>query len=83
MLARTQVTLDSELHRKARVRAAALGLSLAEYLRRLVAADLGDDRPSGRIDEIFDLGDSGGSDIQAHKDAYLAAAIKAEPHPRE
>jgi hypothetical protein len=78
MTNRTQVTLDPELHRRARERASALGLSLAEYLRRLVAADLGAQRPAGRIEELFDLGDSGGSDVAREKDFYLAAAVQAK-----
>jgi hypothetical protein len=72
MMARTQIMLDPELHRRARARAAALGLSLAEYVRRLVAADLVEQRPTGRVDNVFNLGDSGASDVAACKDAYLA-----------
>jgi hypothetical protein len=82
MMTRTQVTLTPELHRKARARAAALGLSLAEYVRRLVATDLGEDSPDGAVDDVFDLGDSGGSDIAVHKDDYLAAAMTAEGRRR-
>jgi hypothetical protein len=78
MKARTQITLDPELHRRARDRAGALGLSLAEYLQRLVAADLGEHRLPARVEDIFDLGDSGGSDVARDKDAYLAAAAQAE-----
>ena len=78
MMARTQITLDPELHRRARDKASALGLSLAEYLRRLVAADLGEQRPRGRLEDVLDLGDSGGSDVAREKDAYLAAAVQAE-----
>ena len=78
MMARTQITLDPELHRRARTRAGALGLSLAEYLRRLVAADLGEHRPTSTVAEVFDLGDSGGSDVANQKDAYLASALQAE-----
>ncbi len=76
MMTRTQVVLDPELHQRARSRAAALGLSLAEYVRRLVAADLVEERPSGRVDDIFDLGDSSPSDVASCKDAYLAEAVQ-------
>ena len=78
MLARTQIVLDAELHRRARAKATALRLSLAEYVRRLVAADLEAPALSGAVAEVFDLGDSGGSDIAAHQDAYLAEALAAD-----
>jgi hypothetical protein len=78
MMARTQISLDPEQHRRARDKAAALGVSLAEYVRRLVAADLGEVKPGARVEDLFDLGDSGGSDISRHKDEYLAQAIAAD-----
>jgi hypothetical protein len=78
MMARTQISLETEQLRRAREKAAALGMSLAEYVRRLVAADLAEVRPGGRIEDLFDLGDSGGSDIAAHKDEYVAKAIEAD-----
>lgn len=78
MMARTQITLDRELHRRARARAADLGVSLAEYVRRLVAADLGGMRQPVGVEAIFDLGDSGGSDIARHKDEYVGEAFEAE-----
>jgi len=82
MMSRTQVTLDRELHRRARGRAAALGLSLAEYVRRLVVADLAEERPIGVAHDVFNLGDSGGGDVAAHKDAYLAEAAGARTSER-
>jgi hypothetical protein len=75
MMARTQITLDPENHRRARRRAAALGISLAEYVRRLVARDIGQSARTGNPATVFDLGDSGGSNVAAHKDAYVSAAI--------
>src|SRR5688500_950547 len=65
MVARTQITLHPEQHRRAKARAADLGISLAEYIRRLVDRDL--DRPMAVPDPstIFNLGDSGGSDVAA------------------
>src|SRR5437016_6136404 len=45
MMSRTHITLDAEIQRKARQRASDLGISLAEYLRRLVARDLGGSQP--------------------------------------
>jgi hypothetical protein len=78
MVSRTQITLSPEDHRRARARAADLGISLAEYIRRLVARDL--ERPAQRahISAIFDLGDSGGSDIARFKDEYIGDAVEAE-----
>jgi hypothetical protein len=78
MVARTQITLPPDEHRRARAKAAALGISLAEYIRRLVRADLGEPRPAGDISLIFGLGDSGGSDIARFKDRYIAEAVEAE-----
>ncbi len=78
MMLRTQISFEPEQHRRARARAAALGVSLAEYVRRLVAADLAGRRGGVDIEAVFDLGDSGGSDVARQKDAYLAEAFEAE-----
>ncbi len=75
MLQRTQVMLEAEEHRRARTRAAELGISLAEYVRRLVRADLEGATPPNDRRVLFGLGDSGGSDVARHKDAYLAEAV--------
>jgi hypothetical protein len=75
---RTQVVLDSELHRRARERALELGISFAEYIRRLVAADLGEVVNEVDVSTVFDLGESGQSDIANEKDEYLAAALSSE-----
>ncbi len=64
--------------RRAQARAAEQGISLAEYVRRLVAHDLGE-RPRGVGPEaVFDLGRSGGSDVAADKDRMIAEAFSAE-----
>ena len=75
MMSRTQVTLDSEVQRRARRRASELGISLAEYFRRLVSRDL--DRPQKQPDitRVFDLGKSEASDIARHKDEMIAGAF--------
>lgn len=78
MVARTQITLPPEDHRRARARAAELGISLAEYVRRLVARDLGDQAPRADVRDLFDLGNSGGSDIARFKDEYIGEAVEAE-----
>ena len=55
-------------------RAAALGVSLAEYLRRLVDRDLAE--PPRDVDRsvVFDLGASKGTDIASDKDRMIAEA---------
>lgn len=84
MVTRMQVTLDDEEHRRVKRRAAAAGLSLAEYIRQLVAADSDADLPpQPSIEEVFDLGSSGGADVGRHKDHYLGEAAEGlRAHPR-
>ena len=78
MMVRTQITLENELQRKARQRANDIGVSFAEYVRRLVARDLV--RPETKVDLscVFDLGSSGGSDVATDKDSMLSEAFAAE-----
>jgi len=74
-MVRTQISLEPELRNRARRKAASLGISLAEYIRRLLMLDLA---PPERVYDrsiVFDLGDSGGSDIAADKDRALGEAI--------
>ena len=75
MTTRTQISLDRELQMGARERASQLGISLAEYIRRLVARDLASPRPTADPSVVFALGDSGGSDIANEKDALIAAGV--------
>lgn len=75
---RTQILLEAQDHRRAKERAAHLGVSLSEYIRRVVAADLDDLRPRADVRDVFDLGDSGGSDVAADKDRLLGDALAAE-----
>jgi hypothetical protein len=82
MMSRTQISLDPELHRRARERAADLGISLAEYVRRLLARDLTVSRAAADPSIVFDLGDSGGSDVARHKDRYSGEAIGGARTPR-
>jgi hypothetical protein len=82
MMSRTQITLEPEIQRRARQRASDLGVSLAEYVRRLVSSDLGASRKVVGPSAVFDLGASGGSRIAANsiatnKDAMIAEAIAA------
>ncbi len=58
-MTQSEITLDPETQRRARRRATGLGMSLAEYVRRLILRDL-----NGAQAGVFDLGRSTGSDIQ-------------------
>jgi len=78
MMHRTQIMLDPSEHQRARRRAAELGVSLAEYIRRLVRDDLDGPRPPADVSTIFDLGDSGGSDVATARDSYLGEAFAAD-----
>jgi hypothetical protein len=82
MMVRTQVSLDPEMQRRARERAAQLGVSLAEYIRRLVSRDL--DAPDRTADPsvVFNLGNSGVSDVAREKDDMLGRAV-AERYPKD
>ena len=74
MMVRTQISLDSERHAQARARAAALGVSLAEYLRRLVDQALAESPRHVDRSIVFDLGTSKGADISSNKDRMIAEA---------
>lgn len=79
MMSRTQITLDPEIQRRARRRAGDMGLSFAEYVRRLVSRDVGNAPLASDVKGVFDLGASSGSDVARNKDAMLADAF-AERH---
>ena len=65
------------MHRRAIKRAAQLGISFAEYIRRLVARDL--DEPPPRRDPVvlFNLGTSREADVAQRKDAMVGDAVAA------
>jgi len=46
---RKSVAMDPEMKRRAFAKAADLGISFSEYVRRLVARDLGDARPKADV----------------------------------
>jgi hypothetical protein len=76
MTQRTQISLPDEDHRRARARAADLGISLAEYIRRLVDRDLHSTPATAPVQSLFALGSSGdGADVAARKDAYVGEAV--------
>ncbi|MGA3264310.1 MAG: hypothetical protein ABSC47_09720 [Terracidiphilus sp.] len=77
MMVRTQITLETELQRRARQRAGQVGISLAEYVRRLVARDLARPDTKADVSSIFDLGASGESNIAVNKDSMIAEAFES------
>ena len=79
---RTQIDLESEQHALVKRKAADLGISMAEYIRRLVERDLGQAGPSSDISAIFGIGDSGGSDIAVDRKGATAEAIAARAATR-
>jgi hypothetical protein len=78
MMARTQIALENELHRRARQRASELGVSFAEYVRRLVERDLHQPKAVVGIEALFDLGSSGGANIARHKHEMIEEAFDFE-----
>jgi hypothetical protein len=76
MMAKTQIALETEMQRRARQRANDLGVSLAEYFRRLLARDLARPETAAPVDRIFDLGTSRSSDIASQKDSMIAEAFQ-------
>lgn len=79
---RTQIDLESEQHALVKRKAADLGISMAEYIRRLVERDLAPTSPSSDISAIFGIGDSGGSDIAVDRKRATAEAIAARAAKR-
>jgi hypothetical protein len=78
MKTRTQITMHADLQRRAQARAAELGISFAEYVRRLVASDLGEAKPKADISIVFDLIDEGHpTDIARDQDKMMADAVWA------
>jgi hypothetical protein len=56
-------------------------MSLAEYLRRLVARKLASVQKTADPAAVFDLGRSKGSDIAKHKHAMIAEAFGSSRFP--
>lgn len=76
MNARTQVTIDPDMQRRAQARAAELGISFAEYVRRLLAQDLGEIKRETDISLIFDLVTGGRpTNVARDKDRMVAEAV--------
>lgn len=77
MKVRVQFAMDSDLKRRAKKRAARLGLSLSQYLVSLIEGDLVPQETKVGVEAVFNLGSSGGSDITLNKDTMIAEAIEA------
>jgi hypothetical protein len=77
MMSRVQVALPPEEHRRARARAAELGISFAEYVRGLIARDLGAMPAPRGVADLFDLGETVGSDVALEQERYLREAFEA------
>lgn len=73
---RTQISLDDEQHARVKQKAAELGVTMAHYIRMLVERDLGSQSTQASVEDIFALGESGGSDI-ANERTAVADAIAA------
>jgi len=79
----TEITLDPELLRRALRRAAALGISLPEYIERLLAYDLDTPKHKGDISLLFNLVDEGPrTNIARGKDKMIGEAVWKE-HSRK
>jgi len=79
MNGRTQITLDPDLQRRAQKRAFELGISFAEYVRRVLAQDLGEPRKKGDISAIFGLFKGGPeTNIARDKDKMVGQAVWEE-----
>jgi hypothetical protein len=78
MTSRMQITLDPAIRAKVRRRAESFGLPIAEYVRRIIAADLGDEPPRAHVSELFGLGEPAEPTHAARdKNAMIAEAIAA------
>jgi hypothetical protein len=81
MNVRSRITMDPEMQRRAHAKAAELGISFAEYVRRLVARDLDEIAPEPKADIsiFFDLIDEGPpTDIARDKDKMIGEAVWEE-----
>jgi hypothetical protein len=79
MNARTQITLDPDTQRRAHAKAAELGISFAEYVRRLIARDQHEAKGEFDISVMFDLVDEGrATNIARDKDKMVNEAIEHE-----
>ncbi len=72
---RTMIILNDNQHALAKRKAAQQGISLSEYIRRLVDRDLEEDASAQSITALFGLFDDGGSNIRKNKHQMIGEAI--------
>lgn len=73
-----QITLDPAVQHRVRQRAKSMGVPIAEYVRRVIVADLGGEPPRANVSELFGLGRSAErTDIAKNKHSMIADAIAA------
>ena len=82
MPSRMQITIDPELRSRAARKAERQGISIAEYVRRAIAKDLGAIPEPPPVSAIFDLGRTD-SNIARDKDRMIAEAFEAEHRRRK
>jgi hypothetical protein len=83
MKARTMVYLDPQQMKALKARAKAEGISMAEFMRRLVTRQLAGHQPLSSVPteayaRMVALGSSGRSDVSERHDAYLAEALQRD-----
>lgn len=83
MLTRTIISLERSQLRALKARARAQGVSVAEFMRRIVADYLNDQRPPTSVprstfEGMVAIGSSGRADVSERHDALLADAIGRE-----
>ena len=72
---RTVITLPDQVHARAKLRAAELGISLAEFIRRLLARELDTPTPQGGIDSICGMVSGTPFDMARDGDRLLGEAL--------
>ncbi len=77
MNARTQISLDPDTQRRARVRAEELGISFGDYVRRAIVRDLAvEPAASSGVGQLFDMIDEGEpTEIAKDKDLLVVQAV--------
>jgi hypothetical protein len=81
MNVRNEITLDEETQRRVEARAAELGISFDDYVRRAIVGHLGPPRPEKRVDvsALFDLVTDGSrTNIARDKDKMIGEAVWRE-----
>ena len=76
-LVRTIITLPDHMHARAKQRAAELGISFAEFARRLFEKELDTAMPQGGIDSICGMVDGAAFDMARDGERIVAEATDA------